>query len=248
VAKPTGAANEMLPTVLVLRSIANTTVADYRRVFEVNELGTFLGIPVALTFLYVGWRLWGGPELVRVAVPAVAGVFIILAGAVVTHGAPYLDSPRDQLTASFAVSKLAGISTRPANAQHVDGLVAEIEARTQPGESTFVFPDGQAYYVITGRRNPTRLDWYNLLATTPAMSVEALNTLKASPPKVVFVQEYRESDILHRCPLIAGIGRRHLDCPRTFDREPVWRPIYQFITANYDLVATVEGVRIYRRR
>ena len=30
--------------VLVLRSIANTTVADYRRVFEVNELGTFLGI------------------------------------------------------------------------------------------------------------------------------------------------------------------------------------------------------------
>ena len=30
--------------VLVLRNIANTTVADYRRVFEVNELGTFLGI------------------------------------------------------------------------------------------------------------------------------------------------------------------------------------------------------------
>ncbi len=30
--------------VLVLRSIANTTVADYRRVFAVNELGTFLGI------------------------------------------------------------------------------------------------------------------------------------------------------------------------------------------------------------
>ena len=30
--------------VLVLRSIKNTTVDDYRRVFEVNELGTFLGI------------------------------------------------------------------------------------------------------------------------------------------------------------------------------------------------------------
>ena len=211
-------------------------------------IGTFLGIPVALTFLYVGWRLWGGPELVRVAVPAVAGLFIVVAGAVVTHGTPYLDGPRDQLGATFTASKLAGISTTPANAQHVNGLVAAIEAATQPGEATFVFPDGQAYYVITGRRNPTRLDWYNLLATTPAMSAEALQTLKLDPPKFVFLQEYRESDIRHRCALILGVGPRHLDCPRLFDREPVWRPIYRFIVANYDLVDVIEGVRVYRLR
>src|SRR5258708_13668588 len=42
----TGSVNVLVnnAAVLVLRSIANTTIADYRRVFEVNELGTFLGI------------------------------------------------------------------------------------------------------------------------------------------------------------------------------------------------------------
>ena len=214
--------------------------------------GTFLGIPVALSFLYMGWRLWGGAEVARVAVPAVVGAFIVLAGAVVTHGAPYLDAPRDQLTASFTAPRLAGISTNPARAKHVDGLVAAIESNTQPSDSTFVFPDGQAYYVITGRNNPTRLDWYNLLATSPAMSAESLETLKRDPPKFIFVQEYRESDFLHLCPLIpemyAAEVKHHGSCPRTFDREPVWRPIYAFITANYELVTTVEGVRVYRLR
>jgi len=214
--------------------------------------GTFLGIPVALSFLYTGWRLWGGAEVARVAVPAVVGAFIVLAGAVVTHGAPYLDAPRDQLTASFTAPRLAGISTNPARAKHVDGLVAAIESNTQPSDSTFVFPDGQAYYVITGRNNPTRLDWYNLLATSPAMSAESLETLKRDPPKFIFVQEYRESDFLHLCPLIpemyAAEVKHHGSCPRTFDREPVWRPIYAFITANYELVTTVEGVRVYRLR
>jgi 3alpha(or 20beta)-hydroxysteroid dehydrogenase len=54
--------------VLVLRSIANTTVADYRRIFEVNELGTFLGIRAAIEPM----RAAGGGSIVNIS--SVAGL------------------------------------------------------------------------------------------------------------------------------------------------------------------------------
>ena len=55
--------------VLVLRSIANTTVADYRRIFEVNELGTFLGIRAVIEPM----RAAGGGSIVNIS--SIDGVF-----------------------------------------------------------------------------------------------------------------------------------------------------------------------------
>ena len=55
--------------VLVLRSIADTTVADYRRVFEVNELGTFLGIRSVIEPM----RAAGGGSIVNIS--SIDGVF-----------------------------------------------------------------------------------------------------------------------------------------------------------------------------
>jgi 3alpha(or 20beta)-hydroxysteroid dehydrogenase len=55
--------------VLVLRSIADTTVADYRRVFEVNELGTFLGIRSVVESM----RAAGGGSIVNIS--SIDGVF-----------------------------------------------------------------------------------------------------------------------------------------------------------------------------
>jgi hypothetical protein len=156
-------------------------------------------------------------------------------GAVITHGAPYLDGPRDQMTAELTVPRLTGINTIPANAAHIQGIVAEIEKDTKPGDSIFVFPDGQAYYTVTGRLNPTKLDWYDTLATTPAMANEAVADLKRSPPTWILVQNYHEADFLHATPL-------------DFENTPAWKPVYDYITANYDLVTTVEGVRVYRLR
>lgn len=55
--------------VLVLRNIKNTTVADYRRVFEVNELGTFLGIRAVIEPM----RAAGGGSIVNIS--SIDGVF-----------------------------------------------------------------------------------------------------------------------------------------------------------------------------
>ena len=236
--------DEMFPPSLPIIA----SVLEYLQGVDLSSMrfayvGTFLGIPVALAFLYMGWRLWAGSTAVRVAIPALVGLFIAVGGAVITHGSPYLDGPRDQMTAELAVPRLAGIETIPANAAHIQDVVAEIEKDAAPADraghhipaEVFVFPDGQAYYVATGRTNPTKIDWYNPLATTPAMANEAVADLKRSPPTWILVQNYHEADFLHTTPL-------------DFENMPAWKPVYDYITANYDLVTTVEGVRFYRLR
>jgi 3alpha(or 20beta)-hydroxysteroid dehydrogenase len=56
--------------VLHLAGIADTTVAQYRRVFEVNELGTFLGIRAAIAPM----RAAGGGSIVNIS--SIDGVFV----------------------------------------------------------------------------------------------------------------------------------------------------------------------------
>ena len=87
--------------------------------------------------------------------------------------------------------------------------------------------------MLTGRNNPTKVDWYDILATTPAMTAEALDALKRDPPQWIFVQEYNESDINHTSRL-------------DFASQAAWQPIFDFITASYELVSSAGGVDIYR--
>jgi 3alpha(or 20beta)-hydroxysteroid dehydrogenase len=56
--------------VLLLAGIEDTTAADYRRVCEVNELGTFLGIRAAITPMRAG----GGGSIVNIS--SIDGVFV----------------------------------------------------------------------------------------------------------------------------------------------------------------------------
>jgi 3alpha(or 20beta)-hydroxysteroid dehydrogenase len=56
--------------ILKLAGIAETTAADYRRVFEVNELGTFLGIQAAIEPM----RAAGGGSIVNIS--SIDGLFV----------------------------------------------------------------------------------------------------------------------------------------------------------------------------
>jgi 3alpha(or 20beta)-hydroxysteroid dehydrogenase len=56
--------------VLTLRSIEDTTVADYQRIFSVNELGTFLGIRAVIAAM----RERGGGSIVNIS--SIDGVFV----------------------------------------------------------------------------------------------------------------------------------------------------------------------------
>jgi len=226
--------DEMFPPSLPIMA----AVLEYLQGVDLTSMrfayvGTFIGIPVALAFLYMGWRIWGGAPAIRVAIPVAVGAFIAVAGAVVTHGSPYLDGPRDQMTAGFATPKLAGITTLPANAKHVDDLVAEIEKDTPPGGRILVFPDGQSYYVLTGRTNPTRVDWYDPLGITPAISQQAVVDLQKDPPAWIIVEDYQESDFQHLRP-------------NDFASQNTWKPVYDYVQTAYNLVRTIDDVRVYQ--
>jgi hypothetical protein len=194
-------------------------------------VGTFLAIPVALVFLAQLAALSPTPAASRFAAPVI-GIWIAVAGPVVTYGSPYLDGPRAEMTASFAAPRLAGLRTVPSEAGHVDRLAAIIESRTKPGDGVLVFPDGQAYYLITGRANPTKIDWYDVLATTPAMAEEAALDLARNPPKLVVLEHYSEGDIQHLTPL-------------QFDSEPAWKPVYDYVLAHYTKVDSTPDADVY---
>jgi hypothetical protein len=151
---------------------------------------------------------------------------------VVLLGSPYLDGPRSEMTASFAESELAGIRTVPAEAAHVDGLAGIIAQHTMPGDLVLVFPDGQAYYVVTGRVNPTKIDWYDLLATTPAMGNEAAADLARRQPKLVILQRYMETDLKRLRPL-------------DFTRRRAWAPVYKYVIAHYTKVDSTPDADVY---
>ena len=224
---------EMFPPSLTIMA----AVLEYLQGVDLSSMrfayvGTFIGIPVALTCLYTGWRIWSGAPAVRVALPVVVGAFIAVAGAVVTHGSPYLDGPRDQMTAEITTPKLAGIKTLPANAKHIDDLVAEIEKDTKPGDHVLVFPDGQSYYVLTGRTNPTRVDWYDPIGITPAISQQAVVDLEKDPPTWIIVQDYQESDFQHLRP-------------NDFANQNTWKPIYDYIQTAFTLVRTIDDAHVY---
>src|SRR5256885_3645428 len=95
------------------------TVLEYLHGVDLSSMrfayvGTFLAVPVALSLLYTGWRLFAPAALARVAAPAVVGTFVAAAGIVVTHGSPYLDGPRSEMTATFSSARLEGMHTVPA--------------------------------------------------------------------------------------------------------------------------------------
>jgi hypothetical protein len=194
-------------------------------------VGTFLAIPTALVFLTQLASLTPKASASRLAAP-VLGVWIAAAGAAITFGSPYLDGPRAEMTASLAAPRVAGIRTVPAEAAHLDGLVQIIDQRTKPGDKVLVFPEGQAYYLITGRTNPTKIDWYDLLATTPAMGQEAAVDLARNPPKLIVLQRYRESDILHTRPLDLA-------------SQAAWSPVYLYVLAHYTKVDSTPDADIY---
>jgi hypothetical protein len=224
---------ELFPPQLPLLAFSLQLLQDYSVAgMRFSYVGTFLSIPTALLFIYSLARIGVGFRANRWAA-AVIGVWVAATGALILHGSPYLDGPRSQLTAGFAEPQMAGLRTVSANAKRVDSTVALLQRYSRPDRSVFVFPDGQAYYNLARRRNPTRTDWFDLWALTPAIATDAATRLAADPPAVILIQQYEESNFLQKGP------------PLDFESEPRWSPVYDWIIAHYHKVGTAESVDVY---
>ena len=202
--------------------------------------GAFLSVPVVLLFVHalspVALQVRRPASLrLSVGTPALAsfllGVWLAIGGFGVVQQRVYEDAQRSQLTADFSTPALHGIKAYPLTQQRVDALVAEVESRTKAGDPIFFLPDFGLLYEATGRRNPTRLDWYNEGFLTPAITDRVLSDLQRDPPKVVFLQTQREGAYERDQPAI--------DWPNT-----KWARIYDYLVAHYKQVGSVQDIKV----
>lgn len=202
--------------------------------------GAFLSIPVVLLFVHVLSRvdvaLRRSANLrLSIGTPALAslllGAWLALGGFGVVQERVYEDAQRSQLTADFSTPALHPIKAYPLTQQRADGLVAEIDSRTKPGDPIFFLPDFGLLYEATGRRNPTRLDWYNEAFLTPAITDRVLSDLRRDPPEVVFLQTQRE-------------GAYERDQPAIDWQNTKWAPIYDYLVAHYKQVGLVQDIKV----
>ncbi|HKV86900.1 MAG TPA: hypothetical protein VJT78_02770 [Candidatus Dormibacteraeota bacterium] len=200
--------------------------------------GAFLSIPVVLLSLHALSRaplVRLRPIRLEIGPPAAAavliGAWLATGGAGIFLERPYQDAPRRQLTAEFTTPALHGITTFPATEQRMDGLVAEVDRRTRPGDAIYVLPDFSILYRATGRRNPTRISWPDETFLTPAVVDQMVSDLERDPPQVVFIQSQREGTYLRDQPPIDWVSTK-------------WAPIYDYLVAHYTQVGSVQDIRV----
>jgi hypothetical protein len=203
-----------------------------------SYLGAFLTVPVAGLFLV---RLGPGrnPLTLReraivLAPAALLAAFLVWVSVDVVNRSVYRDAPREQLTASFATPKLAGVKSNPGQVQQMNEVVAIVDHYSKPGDPIFVMPDFPILYYLTGRTNPTRQDWYFPWTFTEADSSQAVRDLRRHPPRLALIQVYdaAEIDPASRAPI-------------DYEAVAVWKPIYDYLTANYTLVGERAGLLLY---
>jgi hypothetical protein len=95
-------------------------------------------------------------------------------------------------------------------------------------------PDYPILYYLTGRTNPTRQDWYFPWTLTESDSRQAVRDLQRNPPRLAIVQIYD-----------AGELDPNRLAPIDYEANPIWKPIYDYLMANYVLVDQRAGLRLY---
>lgn len=189
-------------------------------------LGLALPLPLVLLLLAASGAGGGdqrGPRFAAGCVLLYAGVLSIFLHAAL----PYLDGTRGDLTHPFTTERLRGIRSSPRRVRGVDGVVALVRRETGADDYVFAFMDFPALYFLTGRRNPTRVDWFLSQEVTIAERDRAVEDLRDRAPRVV---------ILTALEPLAMVQNARL------------RPILGHILEHYEKAEAIGEFLIFRRR
>jgi hypothetical protein len=72
----------------------------------------------------------------------------------------------------------------------LNGVVAEVQQRTRPGEPIFVYPTSPLVYVLANRPNPTRFDHLNPGAATPEQIEQTIADLQRSQTRLIVMSDF----------------------------------------------------------
>ena len=235
-----------VPTVeLVLLALTLQYLAQFTNTgVAYSYLGTFLSVPVAVLLLYglvklgmpaaeKSWRIWA-PASVAAGLLA---VWIVVGSFAYVQDHVYFDAPRSQLTATFTTSKLAGISSNPANVDRIQTLVAIISHYSSPGDPILAMPDFGCIYYLTDRTNPTGQDWFldSDPRFLPPSEIDAvIRDMQRNPPKVVILETYSEFDW-------SRLARP--DYVFDYPASPL-APVYSYLVQHYRLTATAGDIQV----
>jgi hypothetical protein len=125
--------------------------------------------------------------------PTLAGLILLGAFALttptVTSRVAALGQPRVPIS-NAEVRYAGGIEVPEATRSELQGIVAEIQARTQPDEPIFVYPSSPLLYVLAERPNPTRFDHLNPGAADPRQIEQVIRDLDAAAVRLVVVSDF----------------------------------------------------------
>lgn len=154
-------------------------------------------------------------------------VYAALFMALLQIAVPSLDASRLGGTVPFRTERLAGIRSSPLRVRGIDGVVELVRRETDAGDYVLAFMDFPGLYFLTGRRNPTRVDWFLPEELTRAEAERALADLRARPPRLVILAALHPTEM---------VGHAHL------------LPILGYILERYDQREAIGEFLVYRPR
>ncbi len=138
---------------------------------------------------------WSAPLLLVVGAIALSRLAWPFAAAALV-GAMLLLAPTwtDRLAyLGQAFTPVADVMAPEQTAADLNGLVADIQQRTQPGEPIFVYPTSPLIYVLAERPNPTRFDHLNPGAASAEQLEQLIADLQRSGTRLVVISDFWES-------------------------------------------------------
>ncbi|MDQ6675490.1 MAG: hypothetical protein M3069_32970 [Chloroflexota bacterium] len=142
---------------------------------------------------------WSAPLLLVVGAVALdrlrppAASLAVLLGACVLTG-PILPERLDvvrQPRVPLAELRFASDVEVPARtAADLQGVIGDIQRRTQPGEPIFVYPTSPLVYALADRPNPTRFDHLNPGAATPNQIQNVIADLETAHVRLIVISDY----------------------------------------------------------
>jgi hypothetical protein len=124
--------------------------------------------------------------------PALAGLIMLgvfaLATPTVLSRLGAVAQPRVPI--SQEVRYASGLEVPRATHTDLQGVIAEVRARTKPNEPIFVYPTSPLLYVLAGRPNPTRFDHLNPGAADPHQIEQVIDDLEAAGVRLIVISDF----------------------------------------------------------
>jgi hypothetical protein len=91
-------------------------------------------------------------------------------------------------------SPVGDVQATAQTANDLNGVVADIQQRTRPGEPIFVYPTSPLVYVLADRPNPTRFDHVNPGAASRTQLEQVIDDLQRSNTRLIVVSDFWEAN------------------------------------------------------